>query len=122
LNYPTLLDMHNEFSQLHNAHWNEWHLLNEFFSFRKLQTTVQEAALPGAFDLIYFDAFAPSRQPEMWSTDVIAKIVKLLTPQGVLVTYCARGQLKRDFMSFGLKVETLQGPPGKKEMVRVQNF
>lgn len=74
--------------------------------------------MTGPFDLIYYDAFAPSRQPELWSRDVLKKITDLLAPNGIWVTYCAKGQVKRDLASLGLTVETLPGPPGKKEMTR----
>ena len=73
-----------------------------------------------SLDLVYYDAFAPSKQPELWSFDMLRKIFDALRPGGVLVTYCAKGQLKRDLNSLGLVVETLAGPPGKKEMVRAR--
>jgi tRNA U34 5-methylaminomethyl-2-thiouridine-forming methyltransferase MnmC len=79
---------------------------------------LQEADLSMGFDLIYFDAFAPNKQPEMWEIDVLKKVVDAMKVDGVFVTYCAKGQLKRDLKSLGLIVETLAGPPGKKEMVR----
>lgn len=123
LNYPSLLNMSTEYNALHRASWNGWQEVCPYFSIRKLHTKLSDLDLDSeAFDLIYFDAFAPSRQPEMWSLDNVEKIVKLLGKRGVLVTYCAKGQLKRDFLSLGFQVETLPGPPGKKEMVRVKNL
>lgn len=70
------------------------------------------------FDVIYFDAFAPEKQPEMWTPTVLARMFLALAPGGVLVTYCAKGQLKRDLRACGFLVESLPGPPGKREMVR----
>lgn len=123
LNYPSLLDMPEAFESMHRAPWNEWQSTNEYFSFFKWKTTLHD--VPGnthRYDVIYFDAFAPSRQPDMWGRDILEKLVGMMSDRGVIVTYCAKGQLKRDFASFGLTVETLHGPPGKKEMVRVKNF
>ena len=89
------------------------------FEFKKLHTTLQAFETPAnKFDIVFFDAFAPSKQPEMWEVPMIAKVCEALTPGGLFVTYCAKGQLKRDLKSLGMEVETLPGPPGKKEMVR----
>lgn len=89
------------------------------FSFIKLHETLQSVDLSKHyFDVIFFDAFAPSKQPEMWELAMIKKVCDRLTPGGLFVTYCAKGQLKRDLKSLDMEVETLPGPPGKKEMVR----
>jgi tRNA U34 5-methylaminomethyl-2-thiouridine-forming methyltransferase MnmC len=88
------------------------------FSFKKIHDTLQSIELDQVYDIIYFDAFAPSKQPEMWELPMISKVCSALTPGGLFVTYCAKGQLKRDLKSLGMEVETLGGPPGKKEMVR----
>ena len=89
------------------------------FKFSKLHTTLQSIELlSNQFDIIFFDAFAPSKQPEMWEFPMIKKVCDSLTQGGLFVTYCAKGQLKRDLKSLGMEVETLPGPPGKKEMVR----
>lgn len=123
LNYPMLLNMPEEFKSMHHASWNEWQYVDEYFSFFKWKTSLHEVSSNTEhYDVIYLDAFAPSRQPEMWDRDILKKLAGMLNQQGVIVTYCAKGQLKRDFASFGLTVETLHGPPGKKEMVRVKNF
>ncbi len=71
-----------------------------------------------AFDLIYFDAFAPKIQPELWTPAVFARVFAALRPNGVLVTYCAQGQVRRDLEATGLRVERPPGPPGKREMLR----
>ena len=68
--------------------------------------------------MIYFDAFSPEKQPEMWSVEFFSKIFKSMLPNGVLVTYCAKGQVKRDLISSGFEVEKIPGPPGKREMIR----
>ena len=71
-----------------------------------------------SFDLIYFDAFAPSAQPELWSEDVFQAMYDALLPGGALVTYCAKGVVKRTMRSVGFEVEALPGPPRKREMTR----
>jgi tRNA U34 5-methylaminomethyl-2-thiouridine-forming methyltransferase MnmC len=116
LNYP---DSHNLYKALHQAGWQNWHEINSHFRLLKLEKSLQAANLePLQFDLIYFDAFAPSKQPEMWELPILEKVVNTLKSGGVFVTYCAKGQLKRDLKSLGLIVESLPGPPGKREMVR----
>ncbi len=92
------------------------------FSFRKYTTTLEEFESNLTFDIIYFDAFAPSKQPEIWSGDNLSKCFKLLKRDGILVTYCAQGQFKRDLKSVGFQVEVLPGAMGKKEMVRARKF
>ena len=71
-----------------------------------------------SFDLIYFDAFAPSAQPELWSEEVFQAMYDALLPGGALVTYCAKGVVKRTMKSVGFEVEALPGPPRKREMTR----
>ena len=67
---------------------------------------------------MYFDAFAPNKQPKIWRKDILIKIFNVLKNKSVFVTYCAQGQVKRDLKEIGFTVYTLQGPPGKKEMIR----
>ena len=119
LNYASLLNLEAEYNDLHHSAWGRPRSLTANFNLLKLNTTLQQVALSNeSVDLVYYDAFAPSKQPELWSLDVLTKIFEALKPGGVVVTYCAKGQLKRDLHGLGLVVETLAGPPGKKEMVR----
>lgn len=116
LNYP---DTNNLFKELHQAEWEKWNQINSHFQLLKLEKSLQDVELdPRQCDLIYFDAFAPNKQPELWELTVLDKVVKTLKSGGMFVTYCAKGQLKRDLKSLGLIVESLPGPPGKREMVR----
>lgn len=108
----------DDFEALHNCDWNTSVSLLANFSLTKFRTTLKDFESSSNFDLIFFDAFAPSKQPEMWEVALLSKISALMKSDGVFVTYCARGQLKRDLAGLGLVVETLPGPPGKKEMVR----
>lgn len=103
---------------IHAAPWNHESQIKNF-SLTKLHTDLQSIPLlQSQFDIIYFDAFAPSKQPSMWQLPMIEKVCNALAPGGLFVTYCAKGQLKRDLKGLGMEVETLAGPPGKKEMVR----
>lgn len=119
LNYTDVLGDAAFFEDLHERSWDCEHPLRPNFFLKKYYASLQEIKfLPKSFNLIYYDAFAPSKQPEMWTRDILEKVTEALDHKGVFVTYCARGQLKRDLVSLGLSVETLPGPPGKKEMVR----
>lgn len=122
LNYPETLSMPDaveKFDSLHHAAWNAKTKIQPDFNLIKLHAKLEDAQLETErFDLVYYDAFAPSKQPEMWDIAMLGKVINTMTTGGVFVTYCAKGQLKRDLKSLGLQVETLAGPPGKKEMVR----
>jgi tRNA U34 5-methylaminomethyl-2-thiouridine-forming methyltransferase MnmC len=118
LNYIDSVGLKEKFNQLHEATWNEAVSITSGFNLRKLNLSLQQIDFSSEFDLVYFDAFAPNKQPEMWEIDVLKQVVNAMRADGVFVTYCAKGQLKRDLKSLGLEVETLPGPPGKKEMVR----
>jgi tRNA U34 5-methylaminomethyl-2-thiouridine-forming methyltransferase MnmC len=119
LNYPESLDDKELFEQLHSLPWDSEQAVTATFLLKKYYTTLQAVTLlPNSFDVVYYDAFAPSKQPEMWSMDMLEKVSTSLRQGGVFVTYCARGQLKRDLKDLNFVVETLPGPPGKKEMVR----
>jgi tRNA U34 5-methylaminomethyl-2-thiouridine-forming methyltransferase MnmC len=118
LNYTETDNDRILFSTIHSSPWEIENPVTDFFKLRKLKTTLQEISYDENFDLIYFDAFAPSKQPELWEISVLKKVYDALKTNGVFVTYCAKGQLKRDLKTLGFLVETLPGPPGKKEMVR----
>jgi tRNA U34 5-methylaminomethyl-2-thiouridine-forming methyltransferase MnmC len=90
----------------------------QFTLFKRKQSLLHLTLDDEQFDLIFYDAFAPEKQPEMWTAGVLAKVARWLKKGGVLVTYCAKGQVKRDLRLAGLTVETLKGPPGKREMIR----
>lgn len=119
LSYSNSPELINYYVEIHRARWDVEHHLNAKFNLLKLLKTVETVELPiSAYDLVYYDAFAPSKQPELWELSVFEKISKAMKTGGIFVTYSAKGQLKRDLGKVGLRVETLSGPPGKKEMVR----
>lgn len=122
LNYSDLLAQNqNEmelFTHIHQAPYEEWSDLTPHFSLLKWQVSLQEAEFGETYDLVYFDAFAPSKQPEMWTFALFDKIFEAMKKGGILVTYCAKGQVRRDLEKAGFKVERMEGPPGKREMLR----
>ena len=120
LNYTELIGgtYTDEFYHMHEADWNTPILLNGF-QLTKVDRKIQDFDTAGKkFDLIYFDAFGPRAQDEMWELPILLKMAEMLNPEGVLVTYCAQGQFKRHLKSLGFEIERLPGPPGKREMTR----
>lgn len=107
------------FKTMHQAAWNSPLPLDSHFQFQKIQGSVLDYVFePNHYHVIFFDAFAPDKQPEMWTVDLFTQLYQALAPGGMLVTYCAKGQFKRDLKAAGFEVQTLPGPPGKREMVR----
>lgn len=121
LDYPKLLSPAQAPSYLliHEAAWNEWVELTPSFMLRKMQVDFTTCSLPDEYDVIYFDAFAPEKQPEMWSQELFDRLYACLSPGGILVTYCAKGVVRRMLQTSGFVVERLPGPPGgKREILR----
>lgn len=108
---------HKYFEALHQVHWNEGGPVSEYFNFKKDITTLEEAQLYPS-DVVFFDAFAPTKQPELWTKEILEKVTDSMRPGGLFTTYSAKGQLRRDLKELGLEVEIIPGPPGKKEMTR----
>ncbi|MEQ9288453.1 MAG: tRNA (5-methylaminomethyl-2-thiouridine)(34)-methyltransferase MnmD [Cyclobacteriaceae bacterium] len=107
------------YEMLHQAEWNKPVRISGNFSLQKIKQPLQEyESMANQVDVVYYDAFAPSRQPDMWQPELYAKLYKLMKSNGIFVTYCAQGQFKRDLKATGFEVEKLPGPPGKAEMTR----
>ena len=109
------------FKELHTDSWEEKHDY-EFFSFTKNKIRLEDFNTVNNFDIIYYDAFAPSKQPDVWDIDNLKKCYSLLKTEGILVTYCSQGQFKRNLAEVGFQVEVLPGALGKKEMVRAHKL
>ena len=145
LNYCDQLarpDLAAAFEKLHSSSWEHFHKITSCFNLCKLRVglldlpaaaamkrgpvpTAEESSpqtngfiTPGGFDLIYFDAFAPAAQPELWSADAFKLIQHLMSPGGVLLTYCSKSSVRKAMQEAGLRVTKLPGPPGKREIVR----
>jgi len=106
------------FQKMHGCEWNLNTEISCNFSLTKRKQFFDEIDDFEIFDLIYFDAFGYRVQPELWSTEIFQKMYNSLKPNGVLVTYAARGVVKRSMIEVGFTVEKLAGPPGKREMFR----
>jgi tRNA U34 5-methylaminomethyl-2-thiouridine-forming methyltransferase MnmC len=121
MNYVAELEADNEisiFEKMHKCNWEEPIILREDFLLTKRNQFFADIDDVEKFDLIYFDAFGFNVQPELWSTAIFQKMYNALKPKGVLVTYAARGVVKRSMIEVGFRVEKLAGPPGKREMFR----
>lgn len=101
---------------LQAAEWNKSVSLSPFFELHKSTRRIQQFTCEMPFHLIYFDAFAPEKQPDMWTSDVMKTCFHLSAPGGILVTYCAKGSFKRSLKEVGFSVESRPGPPYKREM------
>lgn len=124
LDYGTLteISLANEtLRKFFNATWGEVVEVEPSFSLRKIKVKLEHFnPKESKYDLIYFDAFGPRVQPEMWTKDILSKMYETLDQNGVFVTYCAKGQVRRDLESLGFLVEKIAGPPGKREMLRAR--
>ena len=121
LNYCDFLEPEwNEvFQKLHRSEWGKTIEINPDFKLTKLNADLKSIELSGLplFDLIYFDAFAPSKQPDMWEYSIMQKIAEHSAMQSVFTTYCAKGEVRRTLIKSGFTMQRLEGPPGKKEML-----
>jgi tRNA U34 5-methylaminomethyl-2-thiouridine-forming methyltransferase MnmC len=122
INYPAIIPNgnHELFQMIHKTKWNEEVKITNHFSLLKLSsdlTNVDYSALP-LFDLIYFDAFSPEKQPKLWETSIFCQLSNHCTHMAKLVTYCAKGAVRRSLIEAGFTIERIPGPPGKREMLR----
>ena len=120
MNYTTTLDAlsyQNIFELMHQCPWEEKNSIADNFSLTKRQQFFQDIDFINQFDIIYFDAFGYQVQPELWSTEIFKKMYLALKEKGILVTYAARGVVKRSLKEVGFSVRKMEGPPGKREMM-----
>ena len=107
------------FEKIHQCEWEEMIGITENFRLIKIKCNLIDfTAEKNSFFIIYFDAFAPNAQPELWTKEVFDKMYSILQPGGILVTYCSKGDVRRNMIAAGFEVEKLQGPPKKREMIR----
>ncbi|MRR19611.1 SAM-dependent methyltransferase [bacterium] len=120
LNYGALSGTHGQelFDAIHSAPWGTAVRITEWFSLNKILSDLTIDGPEGLYDLIYYDAFGPDKQPEMWTMEVMSRIAAITRPGSVLVTYSAKGSLKRMLKALGFEVTLLPGPPGKRVMTR----
>lgn len=107
------------YAAVNRAEWGRETVINPYFSLIKIAGNFLEMELPANIDAVYYDAFAPEKQPEMWSDEIIDKLYSSMAPGGTLTTYCAKGVIRRRLQSAGFTVERLPGPAnGKREILR----
>ena len=111
-------DLEVFFLEIHSSPFNEQIPLSTHFKLNKSNVKLDEFKTTMQFDLIYFDAFAPNDQPELWSEDIFKNLHSITATNGILCTYCAKGIVRRAMQSAGWTVERIPGPPGKREMLR----
>jgi len=118
LNYGELLKEKELFKRIHFAQWATVVKINKYFNLQKIKTDFRKFRAIDEYNIIYFDAFAPNKQPHLWSIEIFENCFKMLEQGGILVTYSAKGQLKRDLKTIGFTIESIPGPPGKFEITR----
>lgn len=121
LNYSDILnsfEAKEDLLKLHQAEWEKKVWIDPNFTLRKHQLDFKAYTAEDQFHLIYFDAFSPGSQPNLWTIDIFTNMYNCLLNGGMLVTYCSKGEVRRNMMAAGFEVEKIPGPPGKREMVR----
>ncbi|QHV98097.1 tRNA (5-methylaminomethyl-2-thiouridine)(34)-methyltransferase MnmD [Spirosoma endbachense] len=117
LNYDQFLGT-SYLTKLHESSWNEPVEINSCFSLTKLESNLQDLQTDERFHLIYYDAFAPTAQPELWETEIFQQMANLLLPGGMMTTYCSRSYVQRNMRAAGLTVEKHPGPAHKRDILR----
>jgi len=111
-------ELEDAYNKIQLCDWNVEQIILDNFSLRKIEGDIKDLELKDKFDVIFFDAFSPKVQSELWTIDICKKMFDLLDSNGILVTYCAQGRFRRNLEAAGFEVESLPGPPGKREMTR----
>ena len=110
------------FRKIHCVAWEKVVSLTPHFTLQKIHTDFREFTYSGNYDIVYYDAFAPDKQQEVWSQELVDAIYHAMNPAGILTTYCAKGSIRRRMQQAGFSVERLPGPPGKREMLRARKI
>lgn len=118
LNYEDKNSLH----QIHQCEWEQDIELNDYFILHKTNASFINYQNTTLINLIYYDAFAPSAQPELWTQEIFEKLFLMLDDNGIVVTYCSKGNVRRAMLTKGFSVEKLQGPPHKREMLRARKM
>lgn len=121
MNFISVLEAEKEsaiFEKMHSVSWEEKHKISDTFSLLKRKQFFEDIEDKDAFNLIYFDAFGARVQPQLWTVEIFQKMFNALKENGILVTYSAKGSVRRAMQEVGFTVERLPGPPGKREMLR----
>ena len=125
LDYPSFLRVHDDeslFKRMHYSDWNQETAISANFNLFKFKSSIETVSIDQKIDLVYYDAFAPRANYKLWSVEIFKNLSRYLNDSAILVTYCANGQVKRNLKAAGFSLETLKGPPGKREMIRATWF
>jgi tRNA U34 5-methylaminomethyl-2-thiouridine-forming methyltransferase MnmC len=125
LNYckqPARLSYQSVFEKLQESDWEKDISISPFFTLHKTRNDLINYSSPQQFDLVYYDAFAPAAQPELWTKQVFEKLFRMMNDEGILVTYCSKGDVRRAMQAAGFTIEKIPGPPGKREMLRASKL
>ncbi|GAB4032610.1 tRNA (5-methylaminomethyl-2-thiouridine)(34)-methyltransferase MnmC2 [Spirosoma jeollabukense] len=117
LNYDELFST-SYLPKLHESPWQELITINPYFTLLKIETQLQELSIADHFHVIYYDAFAPTAQPELWEPEIFQQMADFLVPGGMLTTYCSKSYVQRNMRAAGLTVEKHSGPLGKRDILR----
>jgi tRNA U34 5-methylaminomethyl-2-thiouridine-forming methyltransferase MnmC len=112
------LDLEEYFQQLHLAEWEKAIAITPLFDFKKARIAFQEYSFDKTFDLVFYDAFAPAAQPGLWTREIFAKIFYALAPEGMILTHCSKGEVRRAMEAAGFRVHKLRGPAHKREILK----
>ncbi len=113
------LEKKSFFEKIHQSLWQTPVEINEYFTLIKTKSKLQDVDFKSLFfHVVYFDAFGPEKQPELWSEELFLKIANILISPSIITTYSTKGDVKRALQNIGFKIEKLPGPPGKREVLR----
>lgn len=121
LNYCEQLNLpqyHQLFEKMHQCGREEMYEITQYFRLTKHNTTLQEFSTDEVYSIVYYDAFAPAAQPELWTKEIFENLYSMMAEGGLLVTYCSKGDVQRALKAAGFTIEKIPGPPGKREMLR----
>jgi tRNA U34 5-methylaminomethyl-2-thiouridine-forming methyltransferase MnmC len=124
LNFESITDLTitGMLKLIHDSPWHQEVMIKPGFILKKLQCDMHEMEQVDEFDLVYFDAFAPEKQPELWTEELFGRIFLSMRSHSILTTYSSKGMVRRNLKAAGFRVEKIPGPPGKREMTRAYKY
>lgn len=118
INYAKTKEEESIFEKLHRSEWNKLEKITENFSIFKHYDDIKNLKFINHFDIVYFDAFSPEKQPDLWDNSIFKRLYNAMNQNAILTTYCAKGIVRRTLQEVGFSVERLAGPIGKREILR----
>ena len=110
------------FDKIHSCEWGNFVNISDNFQIKKVQTDFSDFKFEDKYDVVFYDAFAPDKQSDVWSQSIFNKIFEHTNPESILTTYCAKGNIRRMMQAAGFQTERIPGPPGKREMLRARKL